>query len=333
MKNNRLVILSNETGEGFARGVVDYINTEYNAGAEYIETERKYHPDGELHVHIANSIRGADAFLISPYYPDPMLRYAENLIMSDTIKGASAGRLTVVPTYLGFQRADWKDKSRVPLTVQTVAKTLEAVGADRILTMHLHAPQIQAAYRINFDVLEALPVFKAWCEEMGYTGKDIVVVSADAGGTKYTEKCASIINAGGMGFIWKKRISGDDVESHKFAGDVEGKVVLMPDDQYSTGGSMRKGAKRLKTKHGASRVYGFGSHGIFAPSSDGSPAEGLLMDDEYLDGVVVTDTIPRPREWIDEYKDKIKVRSVKRNFGDAIKRIHMNESLSGLFQY
>jgi ribose-phosphate pyrophosphokinase len=327
MKGNRLVILSNERGTGFASEVANYID------AEYVETEIRRHPDEELHLHIEESIRGADVFFICPYYPHPMERHTENIIMAGTIKDASAGRLTAVPTYLGFQRGDWKDQSRVPLTVKYVAQTLEAVGVDRLLTMHLHAPQIQAAYRINFDVLEALPVFRAWCNENGYAGKNAVVVSADAGAAKYTEKCAAIIDALDLGLIWKRRISGDDVDSHHFAGDVEGKVVLMPDDQLSTAGSIRKGAKRLKTKHGAAKVYGIATHGIFAPRNDGRLSEDLLMEDEYLDGLVVTDTIPRSQKWMDKYKSRIEVRSVVKNFGGAIKRIHMNESLNDLFQY
>ena len=326
MKNDGLVVLSNKTGERFARRVAEY------ASGKYVGTERRGHPDGEPYLHVMETIRGADVFYICPYYPNPMERHTENLLMVDAIKHASPGSLTVVPTYLGFMRSDWKDKSRVPIASRVVAETLEAAGADRILTMHLHARQIQGMFRIPMDVLESLDVLKEWVQELGYAGDNLVAVSPDAGGTKYAESGAGVIAAKDLGMIWKRRITGDDVDSHHFAGDVEGKVVIMPDDQLSTGTSLRKGAKRLKEMHKALKVYGFATHGIFAPSK-GQPSEELLMEDRYLDGIVVTDTIPRPDEWIEKYKGKIEVRSVVNNFGEAIKRIHGNEGLSDLFQY
>lgn len=331
MKGNRLVILSNKTGEGFAGGVAAYI------GAELIGMDLRDHPDGEVYCRIRESIRGADVFYVCPYYPDPKNRHTENLIALGTIEKASAGRVTMVPTYLGFQRSDWKDEARVAIAIQDVARSIESVGTDRVLTMHLHAPQIQGIFRIPMDVLEALHVSKEWYDEKGVSPNDIVVVAADTGGTKYAERFAGVVGVKKLGTIWKKRTSDEDVDTHGYAGDpVEGKIVLMPEDQLSTGTSMRKGAKRLKEQHGAKSVYGFVTHGIFAPKKTGGEmvsAEDLLMEDDYLDGVAITDTIPRIPEWKDKYKSRIEVRSVVKNFGDAIKRIHMNESLEGLFQY
>jgi len=325
MKNGRPAILSNRTAEEYARTIADDI------GFQYIETERQYHPDGELGVHIKESIRGADVFYICPYYPDPMKRHTENMIMTGTIKDASANRLTLVPTYLGFQRSDWKDKSRVPISIKYVIKTLQSVGMDKLLTMHLHAPQIQGMFDNPVDVLQALPIFEEWYHEMGLDPNKVVVVSTDSGGTKYCEQCAGVAGVKDVGFIYKRRLDDEEVETHDFSGEAEGKVVIMPDDQLSTGNSLRKGAKRLKEKHGAEKVYGFCTHAIFSKTKNGS-SEDLFKNDEYLDRVVVTDTIPREQKWIDKYKDRIQVRSSIDLFSKAIERIHNDESLSDLFQ-
>ncbi|MFH2145648.1 MAG: ribose-phosphate pyrophosphokinase [Candidatus Omnitrophota bacterium] len=274
--------------------------------------------EGEIQVKINQNVRGKDVFVIQPTCPPANDNLMEILILIDALKRASTGRLTAVIPYYGYARQDRKDQPRVPITAKLIANILAGAGADRILTMDLHAGQIQGFFDIPVDHLFAAPVLIEYFRQ--YMGKDLVIVSPDVGGVKMARAFAKLLEAP-LGIVDKRRIDAQSAEVMNILGDVEGKNVIIVDDMIATAGSITEAANALK-KQGAKMILASATHAVFA-----GPALERI-DKSCLKEVIVTDTIPFKNG---KGHPKIKVLTVAALLGEAIKRIHNEESVSSLF--
>jgi len=274
--------------------------------------------DGETRVRIDENVRGKDVFIVqSTCYPanDNMM---ELLIMMDAFKRASARRITAVLPYFGYARQDRKDQSRVPITAKLIANLLDRAGADRILTIDLHAGQIQGFFDIPLDHLYAVRIFSEYFSAKKI--KDMVVVSPDVGGIKMARAYAKRLEAG-LAIVDKRRVSDVESEVMHIMGDVKGKNVVMVDDIVATAGSIVEAAAALK-RNGAKDIYVAITHAVLS-----GPAIERIKGSE-INELVVTDTIPLTE---DKKIGKIKQLSVAPLLSEAIKRIHAEETISALF--
>ncbi len=277
-------------------------------------------PDGEILVKLEEDIRGRDVFIIQPTCFPVNESLMELLIFIDCARRASANRITAVIPYFGYARQDRKDEGRVPITAKLVANLIATAGTDRVLTMDLHAAQIQGFFDIPVDNLLAEPVLSRHYSQQQL--ENLVLVSPDVGNTK----CASLYAnrlGGELAIISKRRISSSKVEMGRIIGEVKDKTVLMMDDVITTAGTVASAAELCK-KEGAGKIYVGATHGVLC-----GPAIQRLRDAP-IDEVVVTDTIPISQEKIDSL-GKLKVLSVSALMGEAIHRIHNDESVSSLF--
>jgi len=274
-------------------------------------------PDGESFVKIDENIRGQDVFIVQSTCTPTNHHLMELLIMIDAARRASAQRITAVMPFYGYARQDRKDQPRVPITAKLVANLLVAAGATRVLTMDLHSQQIQGFFDIPVDHLFASPVFFAYLEKL--KGKKMVVISPDIGGMKMAAAYANILGAS-LGMVWKKRTSATTVESITIVGDVAGKDVLIVDDITETAGTLTNAAKLMR-ESGAASVRAAVSHSLLSPVAYERLAEG------HIDELITTNTIP-----IDPRGLPIRVLSVAGLLGEAIQRIHSNESVTSLFR-
>lgn len=278
-------------------------------------------PDTEISCKIEEDVRGRDVFLIQPTCPPVDETLMELLIMIDSFVRASAERITAVMPYFGYARQDRKDEGRVPITAKLVANIITRAGADRVLTMDLHAAQIQGFFDIPVDHLYAAPVIDGHLADMGIPGDDIVVVSPDEGSIKRALTHLSRLG-GKLAIIDKRRSSASTTEqANIIGGPVEGKVAMIFDDMISTGGSICGAADAIH-EFGARRIYLAATHGILC----GGALQRIQTGP--IDGVIITDTIPLAPE---NAIAKIEALSVAPLLGEAIKRIHRNESVSHLF--
>ncbi len=278
-------------------------------------------PDGETIVKLEDDVRGRDCFVIQPTCPPVNENLIELLIFIDCLRRASARRITAVMPYFGYARQDRKAEGRTPITAKLVANLLTEAGADRILTMDLHADQIQGFFDIPVDHLTALPVI---CEFM--RSKRIsnhVTVSPDVGNIKTANAYADRLGSD-LAVIDKRRISGEQTEATRIIGDVRGKTVLLFDDMITTGNTVYN-AVRILREHGAARFFVCATHGVFA----GEAADKLLA--AQVDQVVISDSIPLSEE-VRHKLPNIEVRSVAKLMAQAIQRIHLNQSVSALFE-
>jgi ribose-phosphate pyrophosphokinase len=276
-------------------------------------------PDGESFVKINENIRGADVFIVQSTCTPTNHHLMELLIMIDAAKRASAKRITAVMPFYGYARQDRKDQPRVPITAKLVANILVAAGANRVLTMDLHSQQIQGFFDIPVDHLFASPVFFDHVDRMDMRRDNMVVVSPDVGGMKMAAAYASLIGAQ-LGMVWKKRTSATTVESVNIVGDVEGRDVLLVDDITETAGTLVNAAKMMR-EHGALSVRAAVSHALLSPMAYDRLGQG------YIDELLTTNSIP-----VDPKGLPITVLSVASLLGEAIMRIHSNESVTGLFK-
>ncbi len=278
-------------------------------------------PDGEISCKIEEDIRGRDVFLIQPTGPPVNNNLMELLIMIESCKRASAERVTAVMPYYGYARQDRKDEGRVPITAKLVANLITRAGADRVLTMDLHAAQIQGFFDVPVDHLYAAPVMNEHFLAHELTGDKIVVVSPDEGSIK--RALGHVKRLGGKLAIVDKRRSSAEKTSQEniIGGPVEGKVVLMFDDIVSTAGSIC-GAAEILQRNGAAEIHVAATHGVLC-----GPAIERLKEAP-ITSVVLTDTIPLAEG---QLLPKITVLSVSTLLGEGIKRIHRNESVSHLF--
>lgn len=281
-------------------------------------------PDGELIVKIDEDVRGRDCFMVQSTYHPVNAHLMELLIYIDCLRRASASRITAVIPYFGYARQDRKDEGRVPITAKLTANLISAAGADRVLTIDLHAAQIQGFFDLPVDHMNATPVLlEAFREFQAQTDGPMCLVSPDVGNVKMASKYASLLGAD-FAIIDKRRKSGSEVESTSIIGDVSDKTVLMVDDMISTAGTICEAAKLVK-EQGAKDVIAGCSHAVLV---------GLAMErlaEAPISRIYTTDTIPGgPR--CAPIQDKLVELSVAELLGEAIHRIHHNRSVSSLFR-
>jgi ribose-phosphate pyrophosphokinase len=272
-------------------------------------------PDGETFVQINENIRGRDVFIVQPTCPPSNQNLMELLIMVDAVRRASARRITAVLPFFGYARQDRKDRPRVPITAKLVANLLVAAGVQRLLTVDLHAGQIQGFFDIPVDHLYAAPVLISAIRER--LGDDIVVVSPDVGGIKMTHAFAKAFNAP-MAIVAKNRISAEEVQALSIIGDVEGKDVLLVDDLTETAGTLTAAAGLLQ-KHGAKRIFAAVSHGVL-----GDKGRERLENSSIVE-LFATNSTPQA------HGAKVTTLDIAPLLGQAIKRIHAEESVTSLF--
>ena len=275
--------------------------------------------EGETRVKINDNVRGKDVFVMQPTCPPTNDNLMELLIMIDALKRASAKRITAVVPYFGYARQDRKDQPRVPITAKLVANLITVAGADRVLTVDLHAGQIQGFFDIPLDHLFAVGVFIEYFSKMNLDG--LVIVSPDVGGIKTARAYAKRIGAG-LAIIDKRRENPEKTEAMHILGEVDGKNALIVDDLVATGSSLFEAVETLK-KGGAKNVYAAITHGVLS-----GPAIERLEKCVNLKELVITDSIPLSQA---KKHPRIKVLSIAELLAEAIKRIHNEESVSSLF--
>ena len=277
-------------------------------------------PDGEILVKLEEDVRGRDVFIVQPTCAPTNESLMELLILIDCARRASAERITAVVPYYGYARQDRKDEGRTPITAKLVANLITTAGADRMLTIDLHAGQIQGFFDIPVDNLYAEPVHSRYFRQFEWD--NLVLVSPDPGNAKRARAYAQRLG-GDLAIVDKRRVSGDTVEHGYLIGDVTGKTVLMMDDMITTGGTIC-GAARICKDAGAEHILIGATHGVLVGNF------GANLANAPIDEVVLTDTIPVPREKLDAI-GKVKVLTMAPMMGEAIHRIHSNESVSSLF--
>ncbi len=274
--------------------------------------------DGEININIAETVRGADVFIIQSTSSPVNDNLMEVLILIDACKRASAGRINVVLPYYGYARQDRKTKAREPITAKLVADLLTTAGADRVVTLDLHAGQIQGYFDIPVDHLSAIPILANYFK--GLVGENTVVVSPDLGGVTRARTFANILDLP-IAIIEKRRPKANVSEVMNVIGDIADKDVILVDDIIDTAGTICKAASVLKS-FGAKKVYGCATHGVLS-----GPAIERIAESE-LEKFIITDTI-RLHESC--RIDKIEVVSVANILAKAIRRINENESISVIF--
>ena len=276
-------------------------------------------PDGETLVKIEENVRGEDVFIVQPTSPPTNHNLMELFIMMDAVRRASADRITAVLPFYGYARQDRKDQPRVPITAKLIANLLIAAGANRILTMDLHAQQIQGFFDIPVDHLYAAPVMYEYLRKKDLS--DLVVVSPDVGGLKMAYAYSQTLEAG-LAIVAKRRRSATEVESMAVIGEVRGKNALLVDDLTETAGTLTTAATLLKRK-GAKKIIACVSHSILGDVG----IERLRKSP--IDELITTDSVLRPAI----SGVNISTLSVAALLGEAIKRIHSNSSVTSLFEF
>ena len=276
-------------------------------------------PDGETFVKIDENVRGEDVFVVQSTFHPTNHYYMELFIMMDALRRSSPSRITAVIPFYGYARQDRKDQPRVPITAKLVANLLVAAGANRILTMDLHAQQIQGFFDIPVDHLYAAPVIYEHLKQKNLD--DLVVVSPDVGGIKMAHAYSQVLGTG-LAIVAKQRKSPSEVSAMTVIGEVEGKNALLVDDLTETAGTLSTAASTLKAQ-GAKKIYACVSHALLTDVG----VERLRKSD--IDELITTDTVLRPAiEDVD-----ITTLSVAGLLGEAINRIHNNSSVTSLFEF
>jgi ribose-phosphate pyrophosphokinase len=276
-------------------------------------------PDGETFVKIEENVRGQDVFVVQSTSPPTNHHLMEMFIMMDALRRASASRITAVLPFYGYARQDRKDQPRVPITAKLVANLLVAAGANRVLTMDLHAQQIQGFFDIPVDHLYAAPVMYEYVRKKRLT--DLVVVSPDVGGLKMAHAYSQVLEAG-LAIVAKRRKNATEVESMTVIGEIRGKTILLVDDLTETAGTLTAAAVLLKRK-GARQICACVSHAILNEMG----IERLRKSN--IDELITTDTVFRPPiEGVN-----VTTLSVAGLLGEAIRRIHNNSSVNSLFEF
>ncbi len=313
--HKRLMIFSGRSHQLLAANIAEKL------GVELGEVTLKTFANGETYCRYEESVRGADVFLVQTGCAPVDRNVMELLIMIQAAKLASAKRITVVIPWFPYSRQDKKSAPREPITGKLLADFLEAAGADRVLTMDLHAGQIQGFFSIPVDHMTGLPLFAQHFRDQGLTGEGVVSVAPDAGRAKMGVKFAEMIEAD-FAIMHKTRPGHDQASVTEVTGRVRDKVAVVGDDVIMTGGTLVSGARALRGA-GARAVYLFATHGLFA--RDG--LEKLGAADE-VDGIVVADTVP-----IDELRrpDKLTVLTVSGLLAETIWNVFSDESVSAIF--
>ena len=280
--------------------------------------------DGECSISVHEPVRGADVFIVQSTCKPVNDNLMELLVMIDAMRRASAGRITAVIPYFGYARQDRKAKSRDPISAKLVANLITAAGADRVLTMDLHAAQIQGFFDIPVDNLFGAPLFaKHYLDIYGKGNDDIMVVSPDVGSTARARNFSMKLGCN-MAIVDKRREKANQSEVMNIIGNVEGKTCILLDDMVDTAGSLCGAAKAIVEIGGAKEVYACASHGVLSgPAID-------RINDSVIKELLLLNTIPYPADR--QPSDKIKYMSVAPVFAEAIQRVYEEMSISNLFE-
>jgi len=311
--NENLKVFSGTSNPELAASVCRYLDIPLGGA----EIER--FPDGEKVIRVEDDVRGTDCFVIQSTCKPVDEHVMELLIYLDCLRRASARRITAVIPYFGYARQDRKDEGRVPITAKLVANIITAAGANRVLAIDLHAQQLQGFFDIPVDHLTGELVLSKYF--LSKRLDNLTVMSPDVGNIKTAARFAAHLG-GDLAIVHKKRLSGSDVEAAEIIGDVEGRNILMCDDIIATAGTICSAARLIKER-GGKDIYVGATHGVFAGAALKRLAEAPFTE------VVVSDTIPLSPEA--RQAGRIHVLSVASMLGEAIKRIHRNESVSSLF--
>lgn len=313
--NGEVVIISGNSN----RALVDKICDEL--GIDESACEVKHFSDGEIAIDIMDSVRGRDVFVIQPTSAPVNDHLMELLILIDALKRASAGRINAVVPYYGYARQDRKVRAREPITAKLVANLITVSGADRVISMDLHAGQIQGYFDIPVDHLTAVPYLAKYFKNHIDTD-NIVAVSPDLGGVTRTRKFAEELNGAPIAIIEKRRPKANENVVMNVIGSIEGKDCILVDDIIDTAGTVCKAAEALRN-HGAKRIFGCATHGVLS-----GPAIERI-DNSIMERFVITDTIDLPEE---KHIDKIDVVSVAPILASAIRRVNTDRSISKIFE-
>ena len=309
----RLVLCSGTANPALAQEIASYL------GAELTPCEILQFANSNTFMKLGRSVRGSDVFWIQPTSPPANDNWMELLIAMDMLRRDSAGRITAVVPYFGYGRSDKKDQPRVPITARLVADMLTAAGANRVLTMDLHAGQIQGFFTIPVDDITAQHMLAQWVRRQGIT--DGVVVSPDLGRAKDARNFAAEVDMP-LALIEKRRSrDGRSTEALNLIGEVEGCDVVMVDEEIDTAGTMVRAA-RFVAQSGARRIFALATHGIFSP-----PAIERLREAPF-ERIVVTNSVPLPPE---KRLPNLEVLNVGPLLGEVIRRIHYGQSVGEMF--
>jgi ribose-phosphate pyrophosphokinase len=310
----RLMVFSGRSHPELAQKIAEHLNVELG------EIELATFANGETYVRYCESIRGADVFVVQTGCHPVDRNVMELAFMIQAAKLASAKRITAVIPWFPYSRQDRKAKPREPISSRFLADMLQMAGVDRVLTMDLHAGQIQGFFTIPVDHMTALPLFAQHFRDLGLTGDGVVSVAPDAGRAKHALRFAEMIDAA-FAIMHKTRPTHDRAEMMEITGRVEGKVAIVGDDNLSTGNTLLAGARALK-EAGAKDVWVFVTHGLFSAGALERFAEADLA------GIVVTDTVP-----IDPLKqpDNLTVLTVSGLLAETIMNVFADESVSAIF--
>ena len=278
--------------------------------------------DGEIAVNIYETVRGSDVFVVQSTCAPVNDNLMELLIIIDAFKRASAGRITAVIPYFGYARQDRKAKARDPITAKLVADIITTAGADRVLTMDLHAAQIQGFFTTPVDHLVGLPILVRHFKQRGFAEDNVVVVAPDLGSVTRARNFASRMDIP-LAIIDKRRPKANVAEVMNIIGDVRGKTVIMLDDLIDTAGTLTNGAKALVERGGAKEIYAAATHAVLS----GPAIERIEVSP--IKELVITNTIPLPEE---KAIDKIRILNVASIFAEAIDRIYEDMPVSTLFE-
>ncbi|MGQ9673945.1 MAG: ribose-phosphate pyrophosphokinase [Candidatus Aminicenantales bacterium] len=306
-------VFAGSSNQGLAREIADYLKIKLG------NCVLSRFSDGEIHIYIDENVRGEDVFIIQSGCFDANFHLMELFLMLDAFKRASAERVTAVIPYYCYARQDWKDRPRVPISARLVADLLETSGADRVLTMDLHSPQIQGFFSIPVDNLMAAPVLAPYIAGLGL--RDLTIVSPDAGGVGRARVFARRMGAS-LAIIDKRRPSPNVAQVLHVIGEVKGRDVVLFDDMVDTGGTLVLSAETL-IQNGARHVYAACTH----PVLSGQAIEKI--EGSSLEKLIVTNTIPLSDKA--HASKKVVVLSVAELFGEAIRRINEGSSVSSLF--
>ena len=315
LMNDQMVLLAGRANPKLAAEIAGYLGISLGA------VELTNFPDGEVSVRLNQNVRGCDVFLVQPTGPPVNDNLMELLILIDTCKRASAARITAVMPYFGYARQDRKDMGRVPITAKLVANLLTKAGADRVLTMDLHAAQIQGFFDCPVDHLYAAPILDDYFRSLNLPEDKLVIVSPDEGSIKRSLQHVEHLG-GQLAIVDKRRSSAVETrQENLIGGPITGKTAIVFDDMITTGGSMT-GAVKVLLRYGAEKVYVSASHAVFC-----GPAAQRLGEAP-IEEIVVTNSLPIGPE---QELPNLRVVSVAPLLGEAIRRIHRNESVSYLF--
>jgi ribose-phosphate pyrophosphokinase len=311
---DELKVLCGRAHPALAEAMVDYL------GISLAKCEVKQFSNENTFIRIMENVRQRDTFVVQPICSPVNDNLVELLIMLDALKRASAGRITAVIPYYGYGRTDKKDQPRVPITAKLVADLLTVAGANRVLTVDLHAAQIQGFFNIPVDELTALNILGNYFKKKAY--KDVVVVASDIGATKRARDLGAMLNAP-LAIMEKRRLGNEDkTETLNVIGDVKGKIAITVDDEIDTAGSLVGVASTLIDR-GALEIHSCCTHPILSGPAIERIAASPVKE------VVVTDTVPVPEN---KRIDKITVLPIAPLLGEAIKRIHTGQSVGAMFE-